>query len=150
MKQTQPRTVRVLIALFLIQCLVFSNSLRAEPMREFIMSCTYGVLAGTLVGAATLAFTDKPGDNLNRVARGASIGLYSGIVLGVYVVYFVPSQRDQLDVPDYYKEGDYPEIQSQYQPSSPSNWRVPNIQLLPIFRERELDGVMAQLRVTEF
>lgn len=58
------------------------------------MSCTYGVLAGTLVGAATLAFTDKPSDNLNKVARGASLGLYTGILLGLYVVYIVPGMDD--------------------------------------------------------
>lgn len=68
----------------------------AEPsgneMREFVMSCTYGVLAGTIVGAAMLAFTDQPGENLNKVARGASIGLYAGILLGFYVVYGVPEE----------------------------------------------------------
>lgn len=81
--------------------LVAPRTAKAEPMRDFIMSCSYGVLAGTLVGAATLAFADKPGDNLNKVARGASIGLYAGILLGLYVVYGVPNQeeeeiRDQL------------------------------------------------------
>ncbi len=55
--------------------------------REFLLSCVYGTVAGTLVGAASLAFTDKPNKNLNRVARGASIGLYTGILLGLYVVY---------------------------------------------------------------
>ena len=55
--------------------------------REFLLSCVYGTVAGTLVGAASLAFTDKPNKNLNRVARGASIGLYAGILLGLYVVY---------------------------------------------------------------
>ena len=79
---------------------------QAEPMREFIMSCSYGVLAGTLVGAATLAFSDKPGDNLNKVARGASLGLYAGLLLGLYVVYGVPNQeeaniRDQLGSEKY-------------------------------------------------
>src|SRR4051794_14077758 len=72
--------------------ILFTYSTRASadnPGREFLMSCTYGVLAGTLVGAATLAFTSKPGDNLNRVARGASFGLYAGILLGFYVVYVV-------------------------------------------------------------
>src|SRR6185437_13906171 len=58
--------------------------------REFISSCTYGVLAGTLVGLASLAFTKDPGHNLSHVARGASIGLYAGILLGLYVVYVVP------------------------------------------------------------
>jgi hypothetical protein len=65
-----------------------------NPMKEFILSCTYGVLAGTLVGAATLAFTSQPGEHLYRVARGASIGLYTGILLGVYVVYVVPGQGE--------------------------------------------------------
>lgn len=62
-----------------------------NPMREFMMSCTYGVMAGTLVGAAALAFEDKPSENLRKVARGASLGLYTGILLGLYVVYIVPS-----------------------------------------------------------
>lgn len=95
---------KVVINVSLAVCLLATISPRkadAEPLRDFIMSCSYGVLAGTLVGAATLAFSDKPGDNLNKVARGASFGLYAGILLGLYVVYGVPSQeeaeiRDQL------------------------------------------------------
>jgi hypothetical protein len=57
--------------------------------KEFTTSVIYGTLAGTLVGAATLAFTSNPGDNLNNVARGASYGLYAGILLGIYVTYGV-------------------------------------------------------------
>jgi hypothetical protein len=75
-----------------------TNSLQlpqaGNPTREFVMSCTYGVLAGTLVGAASLAFADKPSEKLYRVARGASLGLYTGILLGIYVVYVVPSMED--------------------------------------------------------
>ncbi len=67
-------------------------------MKEFIMSCSYGVLAGTLVGAATLAFSDRPGENLNKVARGASIGLYAGILLGLYVVYGIPDEDSTASV----------------------------------------------------
>lgn len=73
------------------------NQQEGNAGREFIMSCTYGVLAGTLVGAASLAFTKKPGDNLNKVARGASLGLYTGILLGLYVVYVVPSMQGGED-----------------------------------------------------
>jgi NhaP-type Na+/H+ or K+/H+ antiporter len=58
---------------------------QADDTRDFVMSCTYGVLAGTLVGAASLSFTNKPGDKLYRIARGASLGLYAGILLGWYV-----------------------------------------------------------------
>src|SRR6266404_3452918 len=82
--------------------LIFASSLasaQAPPppenqTREFVMSCTYGVMAGTLVGAASLAFTSQPSENLGRVARGASIGLYAGIALGLYVVYIVPGLEE--------------------------------------------------------
>lgn len=77
---------------------LFPGRAQAEPMRDFIMSCSYGVLAGTLVGAATLAFSDKPGDNLNKIARGASFGLYAGILLGTYVVYGVSDGATEDDV----------------------------------------------------
>jgi hypothetical protein len=73
-----------------------SSTLRtqSDSQREFIMSCTYGVLAGTLIGAASLAFVDRPSENLNKVARGASIGLYAGILLGAYVVYVLPGLEE--------------------------------------------------------
>ncbi len=105
--------IRLILFIFLVitsvigQSVLSSVSLAQAPPpraqsgnsgREFIMSCTYGVLAGTIVGAAMLAFTDKPGDNLNRVARGASLGLYAGIALGLYVVYGVPDEDDELDL----------------------------------------------------
>jgi NhaP-type Na+/H+ or K+/H+ antiporter len=87
------------IAVILMALLVLQPSLsRADnPTREFIMSCTYGVLAGTLVGAASLAFTSQPGSNLDRVARGASLGLYTGILLGLYIVYIVPGLEENPD-----------------------------------------------------
>lgn len=83
----------VLVALMMLSVTLTTPSVGfAAPVdhagsREFLLSCVYGTVAGTLVGAASLAFTDKPNKNLNRVARGASIGLYSGILLGLYVVY---------------------------------------------------------------
>lgn len=103
------RVVSSALALNLILVLAFdSGSAHAQlpasanesnPTREFIMSCTYGVLAGTLVGAASLAFTDKPGENLKTVARGASLGLYTGIMLGLYVIYIVPSMEEEPEDP---------------------------------------------------
>ena len=87
---------RILLSLFALP-LFLSLPAKANPEREFIMSCTYGVLAGTLVGAASLAFVDKPGDNLQRVARGASLGLYAGIALGVYTVYYLPNKLNKSE-----------------------------------------------------
>lgn len=77
--------------------MIFSKPASATPMKEFVMSCTYGVLAGTLVGAASLAFTKQPGENLSRVARGASLGLYAGITLGLYIVYGVSDEEENPD-----------------------------------------------------
>ena len=78
------RFLGVLLAL----CLLCPPCL-ANTGKEFTTSVIYGTLAGALVGAATLAFTSNPGENLNNVARGASYGLYAGILLGLYVTYGV-------------------------------------------------------------
>lgn len=81
--------MRRLKVLLFIGTLFIGSLSRAETnsSKEFITSVTYGVLAGTLVGVASLAFTSNPGENLNKIARGASLGLYLGIGLGLYVVY---------------------------------------------------------------
>lgn len=72
--------------------------------RVFVNSVIYGTLAGTLIGAASLAFTSNPAGNLNAVARGASYGLYSGILLGVYLTYGVPDEDEREENPDGKKE----------------------------------------------
>lgn len=107
------------------------------PMKEFVTACTYGVLAGTLVGTATLAFEDKPGDNLQNVARGASIGLYSGILLGLYVVYIVPDQMEKEKMRMYEDQGLPPPESSR-------------LQVLPLISERGIEGVFAQYRGFSF
>ena len=75
--------------------LSFSLPASADAGKEFITSCTYGVLAGALVGAASLAFEDEPSENLQRVARGASLGLYLGIGLGYYTAYYLPQKLEE-------------------------------------------------------
>lgn len=91
--------MRSVILILLTTTLLLSNvkAHADNPTREFVMSCTYGVLAGTLVGTASLAFVKQPNKNMHRVARGASLGLYTGILLGLYVVYIVPSLEDNPD-----------------------------------------------------
>jgi hypothetical protein len=93
----------------LVFMLVISSSNIFANKSEFITSVTYGVLAGTLVGAASLAFTDQPGENLQMVARGASLGLYAGIALGFYVMSLNSAgDLDELDLPPE-EEGEYDE-----------------------------------------
>jgi len=90
--------MRTLLAILTTAVMISQPARGAENQaREFVMSCTYGVLAGTLVGAASLAFTSKPSDNFGRVARGASLGLYTGILLGLYVVYVVPGLEENAE-----------------------------------------------------
>ena len=105
---------------------------KADPAKDFVMSCTYGVLAGTLVGTATLAFADKPGDNLNRIARGASIGLYAGILLGLYVVNLSSAPADD-DTPANVKN------------------EIPRLQIYPLISEHNgLEGGAVRYSVFNF
>jgi hypothetical protein len=92
------KTFNKITSCFIIAGFVFlSQPAKADGGHEFLMSVTYGTLAGTLLGVASLAFAGKPSDNLQNVARGASLGLYAGILLGVYVVYAVPDENEELN-----------------------------------------------------
>jgi hypothetical protein len=107
---------------------------QADSTREFMMSAAYGTLAGTIVGAATLAFSDRPGDNLNKVARGASLGLYAGILLGLYVVYGGPSE-----------DSDAAEQLRHTSLTAP-----PDFLVAPIVGDRGLEGAQASYSVLHF
>lgn len=78
---------KLVLLLLLFPHLCFSQGITEskQKMREFMISVTYGTLAGALLGGASLAFTSSPGDHMSRIAKGASLGLYAGIALGIYV-----------------------------------------------------------------
>ena len=121
----------------LIVCIAFGLAPRAHganAMNDFVVSCSYGVLAGTLVGAASLAFSDRPGDNLNRIARGASLGLYAGILLGLYVVYGTPSPEEEAAAAAGV---------SSFKP-------VPQYLLVPVENQGSIDGAYITARVLSF
>lgn len=128
----------------------------SQAMREFILSCSYGVMAGTLVGAATLAFSDRPGSNLNRVARGASIGLYAGILLGVFVVYGGDSGPDEDEVLRQYGGIDLNTSASTSTPwlsraSRRDSRQASRLQISPILgAEQNLEGAHLQAEVWRF
>lgn len=112
--------------------IVFVSPYQAKALgKEFVTSATYGVIAGTIVGAATLAFTQNPGDKLNRIARGASIGLYAGILLGFYVTYGVSGGEEEA----LYLNGVD---------------QVPKLAIFPLVGDKGVDGAAAIVRVMTF
>lgn len=144
------KKILVSIAIVVSQLLI-SPSAKASAGKEFIMACTYGVMAGTLVGAATLAFTKNPGDNLNKVARGASLGLYGGILLGIYVVYIVPNQIEEENS----------KMMEQPLSSDARSWKpkreikfslnsAPRVAIAPLTEDGKISGVFGQVEVARF
>lgn len=63
---------------------------KPQASRVFLLTSTYGVLVGTLTGLASLAFYEEPGLHRRNIALGASLGLYTGILLGGYVYLLAP------------------------------------------------------------
>ena len=138
-----------LLFVLVISLPAHSQEQSSTAAREFVMSATYGVLAGTLVGAASLAFTDQPGENLQRVARGASLGLYLGIALGAYVVYGVPDEPSDADI---YQQPGYPGLEggAPLPPPEVRAPKVPAVQVFPLITHRGVEGAAANIRLLSF
>ena len=65
-----------------------------KSAKVFVLTSTYGVMAGALTGVASLAFTSAPRQHLRNIAIGSSVGLYVGILLGAYMIWGVPDPSD--------------------------------------------------------
>lgn len=139
---------RHLLAIALTLVLFAPSRARAEnAMREFVMSCSYGAMAGTLVGAATLAFTDHPGDNLNKIARGASLGLYAGMLLGAYVVWGVSDDSQSADEAELGSSGWGPE---RPHPMRIAKGEPVRLSVWPLLGEKGLEGATVRYSVLRF
>lgn len=86
---------------------------RAEmdpKMKALASMALYGTIGGVLLGTASLAFGTEP----RSIAKGASLGLYAGLLFGGYVVvsHVMKKSRDNQPPPqDYYpEEADTPYI----------------------------------------
>lgn len=79
------RDMRVLLSTLFFLGFSISQGARASELRTVLLSSAYGAGAGALVGVTALAFSDNPGQNLSLVARGASLGLYVGLGVGIYL-----------------------------------------------------------------
>lgn len=60
-----------------------STSSLDPKTKAFLIICGYGTVGGALLGLASMAF----GQDSRAIAQGASLGLYSGILFGAYVIY---------------------------------------------------------------
>ena len=75
-------TMALVLSLFVLP----STSNAQSSLEVVLWDSLLGAGIGALVGAATLAFMDHPGDHLERIAQGASIGLIGGIAFGFYEI----------------------------------------------------------------
>jgi hypothetical protein len=71
----------------------------------------YGVVGGALLGTASLAF----GTNGRSIAKGASLGLYAGLLFGGYIVLGYEMKKRGFGVDS--KEDYYPDSRGQYEGS---------------------------------
>lgn len=83
--------VKRLCLLVILMLLTGSATARAETgderFRNLLMISGYSTVIGAAFGAALLAFTAVPGDNLDYIARGAAIGFLGGIAVGSFLVF---------------------------------------------------------------
>ncbi|MCB0348056.1 MAG: hypothetical protein KDD37_04435 [Bdellovibrionales bacterium] len=124
--------MKSLLLLLVISFLSQNVHASDDKTKEFFTSVMYGTLAGALVGAASLAFVDNPGDDLQRVAKGASLGLYAGIALGIYVTQYYDNGPPEPEL------GTEPEV------------RLPTFFVAPIVSNNSIDGFTSQLTVYNF
>ena len=82
------KRVRLLVVLL---CLTGSVAARAETgearFRNLLMISGYSTVIGAAFGAALLAFTAEPGENLDYIARAAAIGFLGGVAVGSFMVF---------------------------------------------------------------
>jgi hypothetical protein len=102
---------KILISIILI-CVVFMNRpAMAMDSKLAVMSTMagYGVVGGALLGTATLAF----GSSSRSIAKGASLGLYAGLLFGGYVI--LSYEMKKRGYGGESKEDYYPDANSPYE-----------------------------------
>jgi hypothetical protein len=57
-----------------------------ERFQDLFITAGYSTALGAAMGVACLPFIDTPEDNLRYVAIGASVGFFTGTLLGAYLV----------------------------------------------------------------
>jgi hypothetical protein len=102
---------KVLISL-LVSLVMFGNQpANAMDSKLAVMTTMagYGVVGGALLGTATLAF----GSSSRSIAKGASLGLYAGLIFGGYVI--LSYEMKKRGYGGESKEDYYPDSNSPYE-----------------------------------
>ena len=127
--------MRVLFFILFCFSITFSRvqgqELYLDPKaRVMITSVGYGVMGGTLLGIAALAFNASS----RTIVRGASLGLYGGLAFGIYVIFghqYKYLLEDGSAAPD--SRGNYDEVididQYRYRESHFSSRHRPDFQV---------------------
>ena len=76
----------IIISLCLAFFMLPAQSQAAPALEVVLVDSLWGAGIGALVGGATLAFMDEPGHHLDRVYKGAAIGIICGVAFGLYEI----------------------------------------------------------------
>ncbi|MBC7430035.1 MAG: hypothetical protein H7336_15580 [Bacteriovorax sp.] len=107
---------KIIIAFVVCFTLLFSSVSQAvtqsglDPKLKMIATMAgYGIVGGALLGTATIAF----GAGGRSIAKGASLGLYAGLVFGGYIIFNYEMKKrgygqEQKEKGDYYPESSSP------------------------------------------
>ena len=83
MKPSRTLTIAIAFLLFAV-CTAPCQAASAEStFKPIFMDAIYGGLTGSLIGAAALAFTHKPGRHLDYIGYGAAAGVVVGAAYGI-------------------------------------------------------------------
>lgn len=131
---------------------LFSSVAKAAELRDFLMSCAYGTAAGALVGLATLAFSEDPSKNFSNVAKGASLGLYAGIGMGLYMIYGETSSSAvaTLSSGDLSVKSSPFIVEKTKKKDSASVLSIPTLAIIPHIKNSQVDGVNVQIQMLQF
>jgi hypothetical protein len=76
----------IIISLCLALFMLPGQSQAAPALEVVLVDSLWGAGIGTLVGAATLAFMDKPSNHLARIYQGTAAGILCGVAFGMYEI----------------------------------------------------------------
>ncbi len=129
-----------------------SNHERLLP-KPLFDSIVFGVEAGTICGiAAITGFHHNFRQNLDfhNVSRGASYGLYAGILLGLYITYWADLDDEKAIQSTEAKTDESSAMTKLYYQKHQQRKTGPEIHLSPLFSESKVTGFVMNWTVVRF